>query len=156
MFIWVAVFGHHGTLARAEKNHVCDDELVFSLKCYRCFFHVNSWTCEIHQYNSDHFFKHLKLFLLPQCPLELCLSSSAKVSWNLKVIFVVITAVSSMVVSCTDGSSSLVLYVPLIKVLPTNPDEGTGGLASFSFENLMYSTSEPLSHSALGAHPDRN
>lgn len=49
-------------------------------------------------------------------------------------------------------SWGLVLSVPLIETLPADPDKGTGGLASFSFETL----SVFVSHTHLGAHPGRN
>lgn len=58
--------------------------------------------------------------------------------------------------SCIRGSSALVLYIPLIEALSANKDQGTGGLASFSFEALTYSTSEPLFLLGLGVHPERN
>lgn len=68
-------------------------------------------------------------------------------------LYTVVWLWSSLIQMCPQALSSL---SSLSRPFLLTQIKGTGGLASFSFENLTHSTSEPLSHSDLGAHPGRN
>lgn len=53
-------------------------------------------------------------------------------------------------------SSGPVLHVPLIEALPTDLDNGTGGLASLSFEDLKHAAlQKPLSLSHTPGNTSR-